>query len=193
MANIESATLILRSGDLIPDQTNKYGTCDEYILNMTWNNINLRTILGPLYDKYDLFNICLSNVSHSTVDVQFGTTADDLLVQICMTGLPFVNQTYSVPDCCNTSVAVAGIFQFLPNAINTVNYNHSHSLTFSKQQDQVNLNIYYQRIYPSQVGGAGPLTYDVKAVNLFPDVIFKFKIYGVDKTEHNNGGRIFKI
>ncbi len=103
MANIESATLILRSGDLIANATNQYGSCDQYITNMTWNNINLRTLLGTLYDRYDLFNICLSNVSHSTQPVQFATTPDDALVQICVAGLPFVNQTYSVTDCCNTS------------------------------------------------------------------------------------------
>ncbi len=193
MANIESATLILRSGDLVVNATNQYGTCDQYYTNMTWNNINLRTLLGTLYDRYDLFNICLSNITQATGSGAYGVDNDDLIVQVCMTGLPFINQTYGVTDCCNTNVAVAGIFEFSSNATNTVNYNHTHSLTFSKQQDQVNLNIYYQRIYPSQVGGAGAYTYAVKTAGAFPEVIFKFKIYGVDKTEHNNGTRIFKI
>jgi hypothetical protein len=86
---------------------------------------------------------------------------------------------------------VAGIFEFSLGGTNTVNYNHTHSLTFSKQQDQVNLNIYYQRIFPSAYNGV--TNYAVKTTASFPEVIFKFKIYGVDKTEHNNGGRIFKI
>jgi len=191
MANIESATLILRSGDLIQNATNQYGSCDQYITNMTWNNINLRTLLGTLYDRYDLFNICLSNITQSNGSGAFGEDNNDLIVQVCMTGLPFINQTYGVTDCCNTNIAVAGIFEFSEAGTNTVNYNHTHSLTFSKQQDQVNLNIYYQRIFPSAYNGV--TNYAVKTTTSFPEVIFKFKIYGVDKTEHNNGGRIFKI
>ena len=31
----------------------------------TWNNVNMRCILGDMYDKYDRFNICLNNVSMS--------------------------------------------------------------------------------------------------------------------------------
>jgi hypothetical protein len=158
---------------------------------MTWNNINLRTILGTLYDRYDLFNICLSNITQSNGSGAFGIDYDDLIVQVYMAGLPFVNQTYSFADRSNTNVAMAGIFEFSEAGTNTVNYNHTHSLTFSKQQDQVNLNIYYQRIFPSTYNAI--YNYAVKTTASFPEVIFKFKIYGIDKTEHNNGGRIFKI
>jgi len=55
MFNAESATLILRSNDLTLGATNAVGTADTFLLNMTWNNINLRTLLGSMYEKYDRF------------------------------------------------------------------------------------------------------------------------------------------
>ncbi len=191
MSNIEQATLILRSGDLIPGTVNQYGSCDVNLTNFTWNNINLRTLLGHMYDKYDLFNICLANVTQSNGDANFGVTNDDIIVQIYLKGLPFLNQTYSVTDCCNNDGmgTVIGIFPFSNNSYASVNFNHFHCATFSKNQEQANINIYYQTIYPSPIDGV--LTYNINTLHPFPDVIFKFKIYGIDKIiDNKNGGRI---
>jgi hypothetical protein len=187
MANIEQATLILRSGDLIAGGINQYGSCDVNKTNFTWNNINLRTLLGHMYDKYDLFNICLANVTQSNGGGNFGVTDDDSIVQIYIKGLPFINQTYSVTDCCSNSGigTVIGIFPFSYESYLSVNYNHFHCATFSKNQEQCNINLYYQRIYP-EYG-----TYNINNnANPFPDVLFKFKIFGIEKTEHQNGSRI---
>jgi hypothetical protein len=186
MANIEQATLILRSGDLITNAVNQYGSCDINLTNFTWNNINLRTVLGSMYDKYDLFNICLANVTQSNGSNIFGVTLDDIIVQIYLNGLPFINQSYGVTDCCNNDVTVIGIYPFLRGSSASVNYNHLHCATFSKNQEQANINIYYQRIYPTPIVN----TYNINTANPFPDVLFKFKIYGIEKTEHQNGGRI---
>ncbi len=92
MSNIEQATLILRSGDLIANTVNQYESCDVKLTNFTWNNINLRTLLGHMYDKYDLFNICLANVTQSNGAGNFGATNDDIIVQIYLKGLPFINR-----------------------------------------------------------------------------------------------------
>ncbi len=186
MSNIEQATLILRSGDLIANTVNQYGSCEVNLTNFTWNNINLRTVLGSMYDKYDLFNICLANVTQSYGAGNFGVTNDDIIVQIYLKGLPFLNQTYSVTDCCNNEGmgTVIGIYPFAEATYASVNYNHFHCATFSKNQEQANINIYYQRIYPENG------SYNVNTAHPFPEVIFKFKIYGIEKTEHQNGGRI---
>jgi hypothetical protein len=186
MSNIEQATLILRSGDLIAGSVNQYGSCDINFTNFTFNNINLRTLLGSMYDKYDLFNICLANVTQSTGSANFGVTLDDIIVQIYLTGLPFINQSYSVTDCCNNNVTVIGIYPFLRGSSASVNYNHLHCATFSKNQEQCNINLYYQRIYPTPIVN----TYNINTANPFPEVVFKFKIYGIDKTDNKNGGRI---
>ncbi len=190
MSNIEQATLILRSGDLIANSVNQYGSCDVNLTNFTWNNINLRTLLGAMYDKYDLFNICLANVTQSNGTGNFGATNDDIIVQIYLKGLPFLNQTYSVTDCCNNEGmgTVIGIFPFSLASYSSVNYNHFHCATFSKNQEQANINIYYQTIYPGLINGVA--SYNIDTAHPFPDVLFKFKIFGIEKTEHQNGSRI---
>jgi hypothetical protein len=190
MSNIEQATLILRSGDLIKGAVNQYGSCDVNLTNFTFNNINLRTLLGDMYDKYDLFNICLANVTQANGNANFGDTPDDIIVQIYLKGLPFLHQTYSVSDCCNNEGmgTVIGIYPFSVASYFSFNYNHFHCATFSKNQEQANINIYYQRIYPIPIDGV--TTYNINTLNPFPEVIFKFKIYGIEKTEHQNGGRI---
>jgi hypothetical protein len=190
MANIEQATLILRTGDLIRNAVNQYGSCDQYSTNFIWNNINLRTLLGSMYDKYDLFNICLTNVTQANGQANFGVSDDDIIVQIYLKGLPFIHQTYSVTDCCNNDGigTVIGIYPFSYGGYSSVNYNHFHCATFSKNQEQCNINIYYQKIYPALVNGVA--TYSINTANPFPEVLFKFKIYGIEKTEHQNGGRI---
>ncbi len=186
MSNIEQATLILRSGDLIPNTVNQYGSCDINLTNFTWNNINLRTVLGSMYDKYDLFNLCLANITQSNGAGNFGLNIDDIIVQIYLKGLPFLNQTYSVSDCCNNegNGTVIGIYPFAEATYSSINYNHFQCATFSKNQEQCNINIYYQRIYPENG------SYNVNTVHPFPEIVFKFKIYGIEKTEHQNGGRI---
>ena len=89
MSNLENAALVLRTSDLTANSTTNVGTCDQYRTNFTWNNINLRTLLGGMYDKYERFNICLNTVSTSNIAVTPGVTDDDRIVQIYLGGLRF--------------------------------------------------------------------------------------------------------
>ena len=75
-------SLVLRTSDLTVNATNQYGTVDQYRTTYTWNNINLRTVLGDMYDKYDTFNLCLNTVSSAVADVALGTGNDDRTVMI---------------------------------------------------------------------------------------------------------------
>ena len=63
--------------------------------SFTWNNINLRMLLGDMYDKYDRFNLCLNTISSGLSDAYFGTQADaQVLVRV--SGLPWVNNSYNI-------------------------------------------------------------------------------------------------
>ena len=55
MYNEESASLVLRTSDLPVNSSNNVGSADQFYTNMTWSNINLRVLLGSMYDKYDKF------------------------------------------------------------------------------------------------------------------------------------------
>ena len=60
---------------------------------------------------------------------------------------------------------------------------------FSKNQELVNLNIFYQRINKNAGGN-----YNIVTTTTFPHMLFAFNIFGVDETDRipeNNGSRIF--
>ena len=66
MSNSQNASLVLNTAS---------GTDVSLIMNQVltvanksahqWTNINLRTLLGDMYDKYDTFNLCLNTVASS--------------------------------------------------------------------------------------------------------------------------------
>ena len=56
MSYQEIACLILRASVLPMDgTTNAYGTSNAMNTSFTWTNINLRTLLGDMFDKYDRY------------------------------------------------------------------------------------------------------------------------------------------
>jgi hypothetical protein len=171
MSNLQIASLVLRSSDLTLGTTNQYGSCDANRLTQTWNNINLRTLLGDMYDKYDLFNICLNTIT-TAVAGAIGGAAEDRNVIIKLSGLPFVNQTYSVKQGCNTNVCPISSFLFAQNTTATQLFYSNNCYTFGKSQQSCNLTIQYGRV----LDDALPTT-----VIAFPNIVLIFDIVGVSK------------
>ena len=62
---------------------------------MTWSNINLRTLLGSMYDKYDKFALVPVAYQSNVGDATFGNSNDDRIVSVNISGLPFTNNNYS--------------------------------------------------------------------------------------------------
>ena len=189
MYNEESASLVLRVGDLPNNGSNNVGSCDAYHTNMTWNNINLRSLLGDMYDKYDTFNLVpvvfATGISNNT----FGSFSDDRITQVCISGLPFTNNVYDTFSKTNTSVAICNNMTFVRTA--SIVVNGGETLTFTKNQELVNINIFYKRVSPA----GGTTNYTVGTTSVFPHVVFIFKIYGVSKTDrvkNLNSSRMFE-
>ena len=59
MEQKRSARLVLKTSDLTANSTTNNGSCDQYRTSFTWFNINLRMLLGDMYNQYDYFNITL--------------------------------------------------------------------------------------------------------------------------------------
>ena len=60
MSYQDIACLILKTNVLPMDgTTNAYGTSNSINTIFTWTNINLRTLLGDMFDKYDRFLLLL--------------------------------------------------------------------------------------------------------------------------------------
>ena len=93
MSYQDIACLVLKTIVLTTDgTTNEYGTGNSKLSSFTWTNINLRTLLGDMFDKYNRYLLLLQNISQANSGTM--TTADDRSILIKMSGLSFVNSTY---------------------------------------------------------------------------------------------------
>ena len=142
MYNQESASLILRTSDLTAGTQNNVGRSDQFFTNMTWSNINLRTLLGSMYDKFDTFNLVPVTFAQAQGGGGFGTADEDRTTSIFISGLPFTNCVYNTETKTNRNSAIINTFKFIRSNSTTV-YG-GQILTFTKNQELVNINIYYE-------------------------------------------------
>jgi hypothetical protein len=186
MSNLQMASLVLRSSDLTLNTSNQYGSCDLYRLTQTWNNINLRTLLGDMYDKYDLFNLCLNTITtagYGQNGYAIGSSsADNLNVIVKLSGLPFINQTYSVKQGCNTSICPISSFLFtnsgtINNITTTQLFFSNNCYTFGKSQQSCNITIQYGTVKDDSL----PTT-----LSAYPNMVFIFDIVGIPKENLTN-------
>jgi hypothetical protein len=194
MSNVECSCLILRASDLAVNAQNANGICNQYRTSLTWTNIDLRTVLGDMYYKYDLFNLALTTVATEKLAnaIAAGGYAsndfDNIYTTINISGLPFKNQTYSQPSNHNTQSVCISTFQF-PSVADTStfqNYNNPKFITFGKSQDVCNINIQFNRLADNLVAFSAGV-----ANNLYPRTTFIFSIYGIEKEfDNENGMRI---
>ena len=138
-------------------------------------------MLGDLYYQYDYFNLLLISISNSLITGAANQGgADDRLLNVKMSGLPFMNQTYNQPSGNNTTTATIAIYN-LPtpatgSAFHTQQYNNvSNVLTFSKDQDECSINISFTRVLD-----------DTKPsiTVAWPQFVFVFTIIGIDKADN---------
>lgn len=191
MANNQySSTLVLQTADLTPGSTNSVGTCDAALTNFTWSNLNLRTILGDMYDLYDRFALVPIKFQSGNVNLTtFGATENDRVISLNISGLPFLNNTYDTALKTNSNHIIYQTAH-LNNTLNTNSVvNGGAILTFGKNQELLNLNIYYKRLIKNANNN-----YDIQTSYGYPDAVFIFNIYGVEKTDRVadlNSSRIF--
>jgi hypothetical protein len=180
MEQKRSTRLVLKTSDLTNGSTTNIGSCDTLRQNFTWFNINLRALLGDLYNQYDYFNLLLISVSssHITAAANQGS-ADDRLVYVKISGLPFINQSYNQPTGNNGIFTTATILSIPINATaNTQQFNNvANVMTFNKDQDLCNINISLFRI----LDDTRPV---LNAGNINPQFTFIFTIIGIDQADN---------
>jgi len=168
-----TARLLLKTHNLTTESTN-LGVTDVYRQNHTWYNINLRTLLGDLYDKYDYFNLKLISIVSDDTTGGIDVT-NDLYVNVKMTGLPFVNQTYDVNNKCNTNVCYLSHHLFFTDSFSITEKSNDDNIVFGKNQELVNINIFYTKLIDDLPFSGDP------ALDEYGDATFLFSITGVDK------------
>jgi len=86
MEQIQMAKLTLKTSTMAPNTFSQYGTVDQYRTNITWNNINMRLLLGDMYDRYDLFNLQLVNIGCDD-DITYDVDGVTVLTKVKTCGL----------------------------------------------------------------------------------------------------------
>jgi hypothetical protein len=184
--NIETAFFILRTSDL--SSNNSRGSANDTNSSFTWNNMNLRLILGTMYDRYDLFNLSLKSMSSGVPSSAIASDTDDLNVLLYCSGLPFINQTYDVVNG-TTPNTILGTFQFSGAMVTDPVYDSkmfydSRYATFGKSQEMLNFSIFYKSVTDN--------SYPIADLGHYPDVVLMFEITGIPKEVGNmNGTRMF--
>jgi hypothetical protein len=185
--NIESRILNLRSTDINSSVTHAdyynttivtaYGKVEENRTKLTWTNIDMRQVLGDMFDKYDRFNISLNFVGTSETGTATETISDLRFFQVILSGLSFTttyNHSYQSSD----NKALMGLVNFplISSTAYITNQQNPSTYTFDKSQN-VSLTIDLLNItdndYYIPVGNT----------SLIGHTIFSFTITGVDAFE----------
>lgn len=172
MSYQEIACLVLKTNVLTTNgTTNAFGSGNSTLSSFTWTNINLRILLGDMFDKYDRYLLLLQNISHSSLPAGI-SGGDDRAILINMSGLSFVNSTYIQKLQSNSGALIVCPFMF-PSASGAVQsqlYNNFAVSTFIKQNDIVNISINYTKIKD-----------DTATTVTYPHMCFIFNIVGIEE------------
>ena len=141
----ESINFVLKSTDINSDNTaatyygltytNNIGSVAQNRNSITWNNVNLRMLLGEMYDRYDKFNISLNFIAGSRTGSVVEDAPTNRNVSVRMRGLNFTS-SYSQASGNNNNSIVLSTIQ-IPLTNNTAwvnNYFTQQYFTFQKQE-----------------------------------------------------------
>jgi hypothetical protein len=216
----EIRTLVLRSYDINSSNSaatyfsatgapvvTPAGTVADNRMTMTWNNVNLRQMMGDtFYNKFDKFHIRLNTFMigqnpTSVIATQTVATADARSVDIYMLGLPWDPAPYNQGSSTKSAGRVQIMSTVLPILPTTaglgvgqsINYGYgqSPSHTFSKTADSPTITI--------QMVTASTQTAYIPASNvlLYGHCDFIFEIHGLvdeeTKTTRDNNLMATKI
>jgi hypothetical protein len=163
----ENATLILSSSSTInPCVSNATKT------QFTWSNINMRNIMGPMWEKYDMF--CLKVVSFSTVGaVTFIGGSNTGVLQYNMGGLSWANLQYETVYMSQQWVPLGVlVMSGSANQWNITPTNTGQSYNFYKGTPTANLQIFLSNNDGIGLDAIG----NPSGGNTFNEIIFHFTI-----------------
>jgi hypothetical protein len=133
---------------------------------MTWTDINIKTLMGPLWMKYKKFKLIFT--SHGGAP-QAGISDTNRIVNVYMEGLRWVHSSYDTSVNANRTRALVGTLEYTTTG-RTTNYVNESGFIFDTQQTNANLRIYLTR-----------MTDDTIVNTQYPPSAFCFSIYGVDE------------
>lgn len=147
----ETVNLVLKSTSINNDNTpaiyynhtyrNNIGTVAQNRSSITWNNINLRNLLGEMYDRYEKFNISLVFIAGAKTGTAVETGANNRIFYVRMRGLNFNSSYDQGTGNNNNSVVLTSLRVPLEASTTWVNQNFTQQYFTFQKQDNVNINI----------------------------------------------------
>jgi hypothetical protein len=162
----QNASLTLRTIDATSTSSG------NSVLNFT--NISFRDVMGNgMFDEYDLFNLSLIQVATDLTSATFGTTDNDRIFYINISGLDFRNQTYNAKYISFNTYANIGAIKLTQGASTIQNFYANNAITFRKK-DMCNLTISLNRIDDLAISRNGQNV---------PNLFLLFNIVGIPKSK----------
>lgn len=145
--------------------SNSIGSFNSTRTVVTWNAVNIKNILGELYDKYELFNIELVGFSNPAFGASQTVTDNDRNCIYYMSGLSWNYNNYDTDSLHTTSEAIIGAVR-IPVSIFNINL-RSMTTTFRKTQT-ADITITIRTVFGTLPNLAGD--------SLFPFINYEFVI-----------------
>lgn len=151
--------------------------------NFTWTNINLRSLLGDMYNRYDKFALRIDSIMQGNYNgsdgtaTQVGTTYEDTLLTINIAGLPFLNCTYNATTKQTTSIVQLTTYEIFKSKDKIRESYTDIFAVFGKSQETASINIFYTRVCDNQSVLTG-------GQSIYPDLTFNFTILGIPNKDN---------
>ena len=179
--NTEFAAFHLNTTDILNSVTvgdypvsNTYGNVSTIKTDITWNNVDFKTILGDMYDKYKKFNVKLCSVNYAQQAV-YGTSLNDRNLSVNVYGLPFSNCTYETKQNSKSSFFNGGSITLVQNVAGQVYLQDSNMMTIYSPTNPQTI-----RINLTLIDGSTPAT---GIGTIYPHLCFYFRVYGIEEMD----------
>lgn len=148
LANFTLTTQILSAG-----ATNDYGTMNSTISAFTFTNVNMRRIIGTMWDKYDKFNLVCANIGIGQTATSMSGNQRFLFFQI--QGLQFINcLSTTASSTFSQSVAYTPIFRYQStSSADSDSFAVPESLISFRKPESENVDLAFQ-LFTANGGGA---------------------------------------
>ena len=148
LANFTLTTQILTAGG-----TNEYGTMNSFFSNFTFTNVNMRRIIGTMWDKYNKFNLVCLNVGIGSTATSLSGNQRNQFFQI--EGLQFINCLSTTSSSSfSQSVAYTPYFRYVSaNTSDSDTFSVPDSLISFRKPESENVDLAFQ-LFTANQGGA---------------------------------------
>jgi hypothetical protein len=149
LANFTLTTQILTAGG-----TNEYGTMNSLFTIFTFTNVNMRRIIGTMWDKYNKFNLVCLNVGIGSTATSLSGNQRNQFFQI--QGLQFINcLSTTTSSSFSQSVAYTPFFRYVSaNTSDSDTFSVPESLISFRKPESENVDLAFQMFSANQGGTA---------------------------------------